>query len=147
MTGAKTRPRVLVTRPEPEASRTSARLAALGYDPLVLPLFQIVALEPDVSALPAGAGIVAVTSANAVRHVAVNIVAAVKDVACFCVGAKTAEAARVAGFANVVEGGGDAESLAGSDHLIRKSGGELSIFAGACGDPPSKTSCARRAIR
>ena len=35
--------RVLVTRPEPGASRTAARLEADGFAPIVLPLTEIIA--------------------------------------------------------------------------------------------------------
>ena len=44
--------RVLVTRPEPGAGRTAARLQAAGFEPIVLPLSEIVRLAP---ALPATA--------------------------------------------------------------------------------------------
>ncbi|MGB5801993.1 MAG: hypothetical protein WBG88_17980, partial [Mesorhizobium sp.] len=36
--------RVLVTRPEPGAAGTAKRLAALGFEPVLLPLTQTVAL-------------------------------------------------------------------------------------------------------
>ena len=57
--------RVLVTRPQPGADRTAARLQEAGFEPIVLPLSEIVAVAP---ALPASLpGAVAISSANAVR--------------------------------------------------------------------------------
>ncbi len=129
MTGIDARRRVLITRAEPEASHTAKILEALGYAPVVLPLFETRTLAADPTALPTGSSVVAVTSANAVRHVPGDIVAALTDTPCFCVGAKSAEAARMAGFSNVVEGGGDAESLAASI-ISSKIGGAIVYLCG-----------------
>lgn len=106
------RRRVLVTRPQPGADATSRRLAALGFEPIVLPLTEIRALEP--AALPDVASVdaVAVTSANALRFAAQPLLAAIKPKPCFVVGAETASAARKAGLADPQVGPGDAEGLA-----------------------------------
>ncbi len=112
MIGAEGCSRVLVTRPEPEASQTAARLKDSGYAPVILPLFETTALAAQVSSIPDGAGAVAITSANAIRHVSRDIVDALQHLDCFCVGAKTADAARSIGFSSVIEGPGDAEGLA-----------------------------------
>ncbi|MEI9404551.1 uroporphyrinogen-III synthase [Mesorhizobium argentiipisi] len=103
--------RVLVTRPEPGASRTARRLEALGFQPVLLPL-------TETSALPVEASIggdtvaVAATSANAVRHAPKALVTALAGLPCHAVGKRTAEACRAAGFFAVTEGPGDAEALA-----------------------------------
>ena len=57
--------RVLVTRPQPSASRTAGLLEARGFQPILLPLTETVALTVEANAGNAIA--VAVTSANAVR--------------------------------------------------------------------------------
>ncbi|MER9849496.1 uroporphyrinogen-III synthase [Mesorhizobium sp. M0106] len=103
--------RVLVTRPEPGASRTGRRLADAGFQPILLPLTGTVALPVDAGAL-ADAAAVAVTSANAVRHAPKEVIAALAGLPCHAVGRKTAEAARAAGFLSVSEGAGNAEALA-----------------------------------
>jgi uroporphyrinogen-III synthase len=93
--------RVLITRSEPGASDTAERLAGLGYDPIVEPLF---AIEHVQAALP-GFDALAFTSANGVRAFAkLN---SQRDVPVFCVGRRTAEAARESGFSNVTSADGD----------------------------------------
>lgn len=97
--------RVLVTRPQPSAAATAARLEALGHEAIVLPMMEAVH-EPqaalDVLSLPHGA--LAVTSAEAIRALM-----PVKDkmsphltTPIFCVGPATAEASRQFGFQSVV---------------------------------------------
>ncbi|RWL42454.1 MAG: uroporphyrinogen-III synthase [Mesorhizobium sp.] len=103
--------RVLVTRPEPGASRTARRLEALGFQPVLLPLTETSALPVEAS-IGADAVAVAVTSANAVRHAPKALVTALAGLPCHAVGKRTAEACRAAGFLSVTEGPGDAEALA-----------------------------------
>ncbi len=112
MTGAETRRRVLVTRAEPDATETARVLEASGYQPLIVPLSEIRPLPVELSALPPDLATVATTSANAVRNLPHPLASALKSAHCYCVGEKTAEAARRAGFADIVEGRGDAEQLA-----------------------------------
>lgn len=106
--------RVLVTRPEPGASRTARRLQHMGLQPVLLPLTETVALPADAGLVPDDAAAVAVTSANAVRHASKAVIAALAALPCHAVGARTAEAARKMGFSSVIEGSGDAEALAES---------------------------------
>ncbi|MDX8531780.1 uroporphyrinogen-III synthase [Mesorhizobium sp. VK25A] len=103
--------RVLVTRPEPGASRTARRLETLGFQPVLLPLTETSAL-PVEATIGGDAVAVAVTSANAVRHAPQALVAALAGLPCHAVGKRTAEACRAAGFLSVTEGPGDAEALA-----------------------------------
>lgn len=102
--------RVLVTRPEPGASATASRLSAMGFEAVVLPLSRIVALPvannvPDFEA-------VAVTSVNALRHAPRELIETLSQKPCFAVGERTGDTARTAGFADVMQADGDAQSLA-----------------------------------
>lgn len=104
--------RVLVTRPEPGASRTVRRLSETGFQPILLPLTETVSAPVDAGLVPHDARAVAVTSANALRHASKDLMAVLSHLPCHAVGKKTAEAARHAGFVSVGEGPGDAEALA-----------------------------------
>ncbi|TIU99050.1 MAG: uroporphyrinogen-III synthase, partial [Mesorhizobium sp.] len=89
--------RVLATRPEPGASRTAQRLLDQGFQPILLPLTETVALPVDADGVANNAVAVAVTSANAVRHAPKEIIAALAGLPCHPVGKRTAEAAHTAG--------------------------------------------------
>ncbi|TNB47542.1 uroporphyrinogen-III synthase [Martelella lutilitoris] len=107
--------RVLVTRPQEKAERTCARLAAMGHEAFSLPLFQPVHFDDVVkTALRAGNWrALAITSAEALENVEASRDApGLNYVPVFAVGRKTAEAARAAGFLQVIDGGGDGERLA-----------------------------------
>lgn len=104
--------RVLVTRPEPGASRTAARLVAHGHEPLTLPLTRIVPL-PDPLLPSSTFDAVAITSANAVRHAPESLLSSIRALPCFAVGDETAQIARDSGFADIASANGDAEALAG----------------------------------
>jgi uroporphyrinogen-III synthase len=104
------RGRVLVTRPEPGASRTARRLAEAGFEPVVLPLTEIRPLP--LHHIPGAADAVAVTSANAIRHASRELILALRQKPLFAVGSGTAQAARSAGFATVFQGPGNATGLA-----------------------------------
>src|SRR6185312_986935 len=108
--------RVLVTRPEPVAVATARRLAALGFDPILLPSTQTRPLPVAVGELLEnrieGMTAVVITSANGVRHAPAELIAALAHLPCHAVGSKTAQAAIAAGFMSVHEGPGDAERLA-----------------------------------
>jgi len=111
---------VLVSRPEPGAAATAARLAAMGFKPVVLPLTEIVP-TPMTPAGPCDAAVV--TSANALRHAPDARLTALRDKRLYAVGEATAEAARQAGFHDIAVAAGTAADLAG---LI---GGELASGA------------------
>lgn len=102
--------RVLVTRPEPGASETAARLVEMGFEPLVLPLTETVPLHPAISTGSVDA--VAVTSPNAIRHAPQSIFDALRGKPVFAVGRRTGDAARAAGLNVVDDEAGDAERLA-----------------------------------
>ena len=85
--------RVLVTRPAPETQRTARRLTELGYEPVMLPLTQTVALPVDAASLPERIDAVAVTSSNALRNASPGLIARLAGKPCFAVGDKTARQA------------------------------------------------------
>jgi uroporphyrinogen-III synthase len=100
--------RIWVTRAEPGASRTAAKLRARGYAPVVAPLLDVHALPAvieleDVAAL-------AFTSANGVNAFASRCPERALPV--FAVGGWTAKAARDAGFGAVASADGDVQALA-----------------------------------
>lgn len=97
---------VLVTRPEPGASETARRLAALGYAPVLAPVLSIV--PRPLAAPPRAPQAVLVTSANALPA----LPDALHATPLLAVGDATAAKARAAGFAQVVSAGRDAEALA-----------------------------------
>jgi uroporphyrinogen-III synthase len=100
-------PRILITRPEPGASRTAGRLRNAGYEPVVLPLTRIERLAFEIPEGPFDA--VVLTSAQALAGVDVTPFASIPIVA---VGDMTANAAREAGIARIETASGSAESVA-----------------------------------
>ncbi len=101
---------VLVTRPEPGASETAARLLRLGWEPVMAPVARIV---PRAIAVPAQAQAVLVTSGNAVSALPQALFAQ----PLYAVGDATADRARLTGFGDVHSAGADAAALAA---LVRK---------------------------
>jgi len=103
--------RVLVTRPEPDATRQAERLAARGHEPVVAPLLLI---EParDVPLEFEGAQALIVTSRNALRALASHRdLAMALQLPLFAVGEATAKAATELGFSTVTTGPGTGEEL------------------------------------
>ena len=88
------------------------RLQELGFEPILLPLTETMTLPIAANAAGDNAAAVAITSGNAVRHAPKELIAALAALPSHAVGARTAEAARAAGFLSVSEGPGDAEKLA-----------------------------------
>lgn len=100
---------LLLTRPEPDATMTAARLADLGHRVLSLPVTEIVATgapipESDFTALLA-------TSANALRALQPRDLERVIASPIHCVGGKTASIARELGFKDIKSAGGSGEKL------------------------------------
>jgi hydroxymethylbilane synthase len=88
--------KLLIIRPEPGASATAARTKAVGYDPVLLPFFEIRARAwavPD----PEGYDALLITSANAVRHAGPGL-RSLSALPIHAVGERTASAARDAGL-------------------------------------------------
>lgn len=98
-----------MTRAQPGAARTAARLAALGFEPAVAPLLRIRPIPqpaPDLDDVAA----LAFTSVNGVE--AFGALTARRDRPVFTVGDATAAAARAAGFTAVRSAGGALDDLA-----------------------------------
>lgn len=103
--------RLLVTRPPPDGERTADALRAGGHDVLAVPMLHMQTLSFEVPDRPY-AGVV-MTSANAARAIAGHPrCAGLAKLPAFAVGAHTAEAARIAGFAHVQCAQGDRMALA-----------------------------------
>ena len=98
---------MLITRPEPGAGETAARVAALGFRPISAPLLQIRLLH---GRLPPAARLQAIVAASG------NAIAALPPhyhrLPLLAVGEATAARARAAGFTRVSSADGDARALA-----------------------------------
>lgn len=102
--------RLVVTRPEPDATRTADRLRDAGHAVLVAPLLQL-AIEPPQSVKKPAA--IAVTSRNGVRALSSWPAASGwLDTPLFVVGTATAEAATESGFRDIHSANGDGRALA-----------------------------------
>ena len=96
--------RVLVTRPQPDAALTAAKLEAAGYQPVCLPVSETVAT--GVSLPQRDFDAVAVTSANALRHIEPNLLKPYRHLQVYAVGEKTASVAQECGFEAIYAGDG-----------------------------------------
>ncbi|WP_158284650.1 uroporphyrinogen-III synthase [Oricola cellulosilytica] len=109
---AQTGPAILVTRPQPGADSTAARLSAMGYRPLVLPLTEVTPVPPALGPAETAAldGVV-VTSGNALRHAPPDLLASLLEKPLFTVGDATMEEARTHGFTDTRSAAGDVDDL------------------------------------
>ena len=102
--------RLLVTRPEPDGARTAATLRALGHEVVVAPVLRTETVAATFGGGPFAA--LVITSGNAARavlsHPRRNELAGLPV---FAVGARSADAAREAGFSDVVSADGDVGDL------------------------------------
>lgn len=99
---------VLITRPQPLAERTAAAVAALGYEPYICPLLQIVPLVvPSVTATYDGAIFTSATVFGLGLDLGLPA-----DLPLYLVGAHTKSAAAEAGFMNIRHCVADVTSLA-----------------------------------
>ncbi len=101
--------RVWVTRARPGAEATAARLAALGFEPLVAPLLAL-RFIPGGEIDLGGVAALAFTSANGVAAFAAR--SPERGLPAYAVGGATAAAAREQGFARTVSADGDVTALA-----------------------------------
>lgn len=121
--------RIWVARPEPGAARTAARLARIGHVPLVAP---VLASRPTGAPLPQGRfAALLLTSGSAADALDAEAAARFTGTPVFAVGARTAEAAARAGLGPVIEGPGDAASLARTVAAALPAGARLLHLAGA----------------
>jgi uroporphyrinogen-III synthase len=98
---------VLITRPEPGASETAARVISLGLRPIVAPVLDIRILRARIPA-PMGLQAILVTSGNAIPA----LPASHHDLPVLAVGETTAARLRAAGFTRVTSADRDANALA-----------------------------------
>src|SRR6516162_4053007 len=101
--------RVIVTRPQTDSERTAAALRARGHEVLVAPLMRVEPIATDFAGSWSG---IVITSANAPAAIAKN---SARDrlikLPVYAVGRRSADAARRAGFADVISAGGDVRDL------------------------------------
>jgi uroporphyrinogen-III synthase len=103
--------RLLVTRPEPDASRQAKALAERGHRPVLTPLLAIELIH-DLPLNLTGTQALIATSRNALRAVASHLeLSAALRLPLYAVGDATAKAAAELGFADVTIGPGTAEAL------------------------------------
>lgn len=101
--------RIWVTRAQPQAAATAARLRTLGFEAVVAPVLEAAPVTGAVIDLE-GVDALAFTSAAGVAAFAV--LTGARDAAVFTVGDATARAARGAGFSNVRSARSDVRTLA-----------------------------------
>lgn len=109
--------RVWITRTQPAADATAARVRAMGHEPFVLPLLRIRRIAGLAFDLE-GVAAVAFTSANAVEAFAAA--SPRRDLAAFAVGRATAAALSRAGFETVLSSEGGVSDLAQA--ILRRRG-------------------------
>ena len=111
--------RMLVTRPEPDASETAARLNALDIETVIDPLLTARTLSTSLPPAEGFAGL-AVTSANALRALDDRgDLSGYRGLPLYAVGDRTAAFARRHGFEQVVSAQGNADDLVA---LLAKAG-------------------------
>jgi uroporphyrinogen-III synthase len=98
---------VWITRAEPGASATAARVEALGFEPLIAPLLTVQSEAANLDLEPFEA--LAFTSSQGLLHLPPDLP---RDRRVFAVGDATAKAARRAGFTDVLSAAGDVNALA-----------------------------------
>lgn len=123
--------RVLVTRPEPDASRTAAALAAQGHQALVMPVLTVAPIAPAALPLRPYRAIL-LTSSNALRALEAHPqFPQVKGLDLFAVGDQTAERARGLGFTKIHTADGGVAALAALvTRTLAPSDGPLLYLAG-----------------
>lgn len=115
---------VWITRAQPGAEATAARVAALGLTPIVDPLLEVAPIAAMIDVT--GVAALAFTSANGIQ--AFSKLSDKRGLPVFTVGGATASAAREAGFAGITSADGDVEDLA---RLIVEAAPGPVLWAGA----------------
>ena len=114
--------KMLVTRPEPDAQATLARLDALGIAAVAAPVMVRQTLDASLPP-PDGFTAMVLTSANAVRALADrNMLAQYRHLPVFAVGDRTAREATEAGFERVSSAAGAFQDLVNAMTIARMKG-------------------------
>lgn len=114
--------KMLVTRPEPDAQATLARLEALGIEAIAAPLMVRETLDASLPP-PDGFTAMVLTSANAVRAlIDRGVVAQYQHLPVFAVGDRTAREATQAGFERVSSAAGAFQDLVNAMTIARLRG-------------------------
>jgi uroporphyrinogen-III synthase len=116
--------RLLVTRPEPEASVQAEELRNLGHEPVIQPLLQFQRLDFDPAPLRECSALV-LTSANGLRALSESCLRAISGIPLFCVGSETARRARSAGFHSIAATADTAEELSARIVVLISAGTKL----------------------
>ncbi len=117
---------ILVTRPEPGATRTAEHLRRLNFFPYVLPLSKTIALPATRCEVSCDA--VIATSESAFLYAKRDLLDQIRQKPFYLVGEQTAEAAKKAGLTNIAIVAPDAQTLgyrierASTDHLLYLAG-------------------------
>jgi uroporphyrinogen-III synthase len=120
--------RVALFRAQDDGERTADRLRALGHEPVLAPVIEIV---PTGATIPRAAfdGYV-FTSGRAIEALRPDQHVELRGWPCFCVGTRTAAVASKAGLADIRVGSGDAEDLAALIGATLPLGARLLFLAG-----------------
>ena len=103
--------RLLVTRPEPDATALRAHLIAQGHEVLIEPLITIRFDDADPIELDGAQALIA-TSRNGLRALAASpVLEQAQSLPLFAVGPGTAATAKALGFRNVIKGPGTGRQL------------------------------------
>ena len=102
--------RLLVTRPEPDASLFAQELRVAGQDPVIEPLLEFHTLPFDEAALR-NADAIVITSGNTLRALE-GAAGRIAGIPVYCVGEETARRARAMGFQDLLAIADTAEQLA-----------------------------------
>ena len=120
--------KIWITRAQPGADATAARVRALGHEPFVAPLLEV-RRTPDAKVDLSGVAALAFTSANGVRAFAE--MSGERGLQVFAVGSATAQTAKAAGFRQVLSADGDVTALAERIASRRAEIGGLVLHPGA----------------
>lgn len=114
--------KMLVTRPEPDAQSTLARLEALGIEAIAAPCMVRQTLDTSLPP-PDGFAAMVLTSANAIRSmIDRDAVAQFRHLPVFAVGDRTASEASLAGFTRVSSAAGAFQDLVNAMTIARVPG-------------------------
>lgn len=121
--------RILVTRPEPDASALAERLQALGFEPILQPLLEFQPLKIEPSTFEQVSGVI-ITSGNALRPLhGFRGLDFLLGLPLYCVGEKTAQKALEMGFRRIEAVAESAQTL--SEEIAAKAEGLLVHFNSA----------------